>query len=241
MAVKYTKISGIAKPADISYYKELAMLAGFDGTDWYAPHIDSDGNLKNRNLIWNTSSLAWEAATGSLTSGNNVTVNNFPATYVKDATLIQVRDYLDTVEGKLQTLIEQTDTVEAVLGFIQAKTDNLDITQSVSRNPTLGQGKTILYGTISQSGAGTTELVGAQGGSLKIKVVSYVFVMSLLGTIKFIGTGDLTGAMDIGTNGGAVVLGQPSSPLFETSANAALSIVTTLGAAKGHFSYFVEA
>src|SRR3990167_7664945 len=101
-------------------------------------------------------------------------------------------------------------------------------------NPSLGQGKTLVFAAISQGSAGTTELVAAQGGVLKIKVVSYVFTMSLAGTAKFTGTADLTGAMDILASGGAVVLGQPSAPLFQTSANAALSIVTTTGAAKGH-------
>lgn len=107
-------------------------------------------------------------------------------------------------------------------------------------NPSTGQGKTLLYGTIAQGAAGTTILVAAQGASMKVKVVSYVFTLSLAGTAKFTATSDITGAMDIAASGGAVVLGQPSSPLFETGANQALSIVTTGGAAKGHFSYFVE-
>jgi hypothetical protein len=110
-----------------------------------------------------------------------------------------------------------------------------------SRNPSLGQGTFLQYGVITQAGAGTTQLVAAQGGSLKIKVVSYVFTMSVTGTAKFSATADLTGVMDISATGGAVVLGQPSVPLFETGANQSLSIVTTGGSAKGHFSYFVEA
>jgi hypothetical protein len=109
-----------------------------------------------------------------------------------------------------------------------------------SINPSLGQGKTLLYGTIAQGGAGTTLLVAAQGASLKIKVVSYVFTLSAAGTAKFSDTSDLTGAMSIAASGGAVVLGQPSSPLFITAANQALSIITTGGAANGHFSYYVE-
>jgi hypothetical protein len=107
-------------------------------------------------------------------------------------------------------------------------------------NPSTGEGKTLLYGAINQSVAGTTQLVAAQGSGNKIKVVSYVFTMSATGTVKFTGTSDLTGAMDVVANGGAVVLGKPSSPLFETGANQALSIVTTGGSAKGHFSYFIE-
>ena len=38
------------------------------------------GAIQSRSYIWNTGTLAWEAATGSLTGGGTVTVNNFPAT-----------------------------------------------------------------------------------------------------------------------------------------------------------------
>jgi len=60
---------------------KLNLVAGIpEGEDAvYILNADSHGNLKTRNLIWNPSSLAWEAATGSLAGGGNVTVNNFPA------------------------------------------------------------------------------------------------------------------------------------------------------------------
>lgn len=104
-----------------------------------------------------------------------------------------------------------------------------------------GQGKTLLFVAIAQAVAGTTQLVAAQGAGLKVKVVSYVFMLSLAGTAKFTGTADLTGAFDVAASGGVSAVGQPSAHLFETAANAALSIVTTIGAARGHLSYFVEA
>ena len=53
---------------------------GFDGTNYYRASVDSDGAGLVRNLIWNSSTLAWEKATGSLAGGSTVTVNNFPAT-----------------------------------------------------------------------------------------------------------------------------------------------------------------
>jgi len=37
--------------------------------------------VQANNYIWNVNSLAWEKATGSLTEGQNVTVNNFPSSY----------------------------------------------------------------------------------------------------------------------------------------------------------------
>ena len=48
--------------------------------------VDSElGGLASRQYIWNTTSLAWEKATGSSGSGN-VTVTNFPATQNVDIT-----------------------------------------------------------------------------------------------------------------------------------------------------------
>lgn len=109
-------------------------------------------------------------------------------------------------------------------------------------NPDTGQGKTLLFAPIAQGAAGTTALVGANASN-KIKVVSYVFVMSAAGTFKFTdGTVDLTGAMDVAANGGVSAIGQPSAHLMETAAiNRPLNIVTTVGAARGHISYFLEA
>lgn len=42
--------------------------------------VSSDGHLYVNNYIWNTITLDWEAATGSLSGGNAVTINNFPST-----------------------------------------------------------------------------------------------------------------------------------------------------------------
>lgn len=47
------------------------------------------------------------------------------STRASEATLVQVRDYLDTVETKFQTLIDQTDTVEANLQSTNTKLDTL--------------------------------------------------------------------------------------------------------------------
>lgn len=101
-------------------------------------------------------------------------------------------------------------------------------------------GKTLQFVAIAQGAAGTTALVSAAGAGVKIKVVSYVFTLSADGTAKFTGTGDLTGAMDVAAKGGVVAVGHAQNHLLETAANAALSIVTTGGAAKGHLAYFVE-
>lgn len=57
-------------------------MAGYDpvADRFFFMAADEGGNLSVRNLIWNTDTLAWEAATGSLGSGGAVEVTNFPAT-----------------------------------------------------------------------------------------------------------------------------------------------------------------
>jgi len=104
-----------------------------------------------------------------------------------------------------------------------------------------GQGRNLLFGPIAQGAPGTTQLA-AGDPTKKLKMVSYAFVISAAGTVKFAdAAGDLTGAFPVVANAGVVAVGQPSSHLFETGVNKALSIVTTGGAASGHFSYFLEA
>jgi hypothetical protein len=103
-----------------------------------------------------------------------------------------------------------------------------------------GQGKNLQFAPISTAASGATQLVAAQGGALKIKVVSYVLVASSAVTVKFQqGSTDVTGAMSLAANGGIVVASV--AHMFETAANAALNI--NLGGAvqvSGHIAYFVE-
>lgn len=115
-------------------------------------------------------------------------------------------------------------------------------TDTIPVSVATGAGQTLLFAAISQGAAGTTTLVSADA-TKKIKVVSYVFVMSAAGTAKFIDSTptDLTGAMAIAANGGVSAIGNSFSPLFATAVNKSLQIVTTVGAAAGHISYFLEA
>lgn len=148
-------------------------------------------------------------------------------------------------EATLLTRLQAADTLTGVttVAAVTAITNALPVGSNVigGVNQVTGQGRTLLFVPIAQAVAGTTQLVAAQGGALKIKVVSYAFTLSIAGTVKFTGAADLTGAFDLAANGGVAAIGQPSAHLFETAANAALSIVSTLGAAKGHIGYFVEA
>lgn len=103
-----------------------------------------------------------------------------------------------------------------------------------------GQGRALLFKVIAQSGPGTTCLVPADA-TKRVKVVSYIVVLSDAGTIKFTDSdGDLTGAMPILGNGGISAPGQASSHWFETGIAKALYVVTTGGSALGHLAYFLE-
>lgn len=96
----------------------------------------------------------------------------------------------------------------------------------------------ITYVSVAQGAAGTTVLAAASTGK-RHKVVSVIIVLSAAGTLKFTGSGDKTGAMDLAANAGFVA---PSGAhaYFETDAGEALSIVTTGGAARGVVGIITE-
>ena len=101
------------------------------------------------------------------------------------------------------------------------------------------QGLPLQYGSISVT-AGTTQLVAAPSDNRRVKVCSYAVVADAAATVKFSDGTDLTGAMSFLANGGIAAAGQASSPWFATGKGLALSIVTTGGAVRGHYSFLVE-
>ena len=89
----------------------------------------------------------------------------------------------------------------------------------------------LTYVSVAQGAAGTTELAAAVTGQ-KHKVMGAILVMDAAGTLKFTGTADLTGAMDLAANAGFVLPNNPL-PYMQSSVGVALSLVTTVGKAKG--------
>lgn len=85
--------------------------------------------------------------------------------------------------------------------------------------------------SVAQGAAGTTLLAAAVAGR-RHKIVGAVLTMGATGTLKFTGTGDLSGAMNVSETGG-FVLPTNNLPYMQASTNADLSLVTTGGAAKG--------
>ena len=87
-----------------SHIQRITHLYGYDDVNntWYALDADTAGNLIVRNLIWNTDTLAWEAATGSLGAGGAVEVTNFPA-ILTDAQL-RASDVKVSLDGESVTV-----------------------------------------------------------------------------------------------------------------------------------------
>lgn len=139
--------------------------------------------------------------------------------------------------------VDVTDRVGRLLGIVASITNALPAGANTigAVNQTTGQGKTLLFASISTAASGATQLVAADA-TRKIKVVGYTVVCAAAVTVKFQSAAvDLTGAMPFAANGGAAPTGQPSAHLFETAVNAALNI--NLGGAvqvSGHLAYFLE-
>jgi len=114
------------------------------------------------------------------------------------------------------------------------------VSGTVTANAATSHGKTITYVSIAQGAAGTTALAAASPGN-RHKLLGLVVTMSAAGTLKLVdGASDMTGAMDIAASGGFVL---PTSiiPYLSGTANTALNLVTTTGAAKGVAIILTEA
>lgn len=115
------------------------------------------------------------------------------------------------------------------------------VSGTVVANPATYAGKTITYVPVNQSVAGSTTLAAADA-SKKHKVLGMLLTMNLAGTLKLTdGAADLLGPCDVGITGGFVA---PTSviPYTETGAvNRALTLTTSLGAARGVVVVLTEA
>jgi hypothetical protein len=107
-------------------------------------------------------------------------------------------------------------------------------------NPDIAAGRTVTYVSVAQGAAGTTVLAVAEPDK-KHKLLGGLLVMSATGTLKFTsGSTELSGPMDIVTNGGFTA--PPSNfPYTETLyVNQALNLVTTVGKANGFVVILTE-
>jgi len=93
---------------------------------------------------------------------------------------------------------------------------------------------------IAQGAAGTDVIIAAAPAGYRHVIYGYVLTLSATGTVKFTttGIGDLSGAMDVLAGGGmAIVSGDEDFPLFVCNPAGSFSVVSTVGAARGHVLY----
>lgn len=167
------------------------------------------------------------------------------------------------IVASITSAVDISDRAGRALGVIASITNPVDISDRAGRalgviasitaalpagantigavNQTTGQGKTLLFASVSTAASGQTAIVAASGGN-KTKVVSYVLVASAAVTAQWqSGATGLSGAMALAANGGISAVGQPSAHLFETAVNTALNL--NLGGAvqvSGHIAYIQE-
>jgi len=111
-------------------------------------------------------------------------------------------------------------------------------------NPSLGQGKTLQYGTISLA-SGSVSLVGAPGTGTAIYIVGISISAGTVGAFNFaqgVGAAVLTGTISVDQYGGFVDRGQPTSPVLKGAAGSQIYLNVLSGTPNlgGYFSYFVE-
>ena len=130
---------------------------------------DDRGNLRVKLFTGQSTTPGIAATTDGISAAAiGLHVNAFAYMY-NGATLDRIRG--DTTNGldvdvtRMAALVAGSATIGAV-------------------NQTTGQGKTLLFGVITQAGAGTTALVSASAAN-KVKLVSYVVVLDAAGSVKF--------------------------------------------------------
>jgi hypothetical protein len=181
--------------------------------------------------------------------GNSITVDNAGLANLDVAlsTRTKPADQQHTIvdSGTLTAVTAITNPLPAgtnVIGHVITDTGSTTaVTGSVTVVPTTYFGKTLTYVPVNQGASGTTTLAVADA-TKKHKVVGMVLTMSLTGTLKLSdGVADLLGPCDVATTGGFVA---PTSiiPYTETGAiNRALTLTTTVGAARGVVVILTEA
>lgn len=91
------------------YPKNPVIIAGFDGTDYTLVDVDSEGRLITRNLVWDTSTLAWVSM--PLTTGggpsSDVNVTNWPADMATDTSISETNNLLEALADPYQMAVDE--------------------------------------------------------------------------------------------------------------------------------------
>jgi hypothetical protein len=178
-------------------------------------------------------------AQGSTINTVVVSSSALPTGAATSANQTTIIGHVDGIEGLLTTIDADSGNISTKIDTLAGAVSGTEMQVDVLTIPT-AFGKALTYVPVAQGAAGTTVLAAASPDN-KHKIMGASLTLSVLGTLKFLdGTGDLTGAMDIAATGGFV---WPTSmlPYQQTATNSALSITTTLGAAKGVVIILTEA
>lgn len=104
----------------------------------------------------------------------------------------------------------------------------------------LEYGEVLLTAPIALAASG--DIVAAPGASKRIVVTAVVLSKSTSGTVTFrSGTTNLSGAIDLNTQGGLTAVGTRDDPVLVCAPNETLNAVISAGSAAGWVTYFVEA
>ena len=127
------------------------------------------------------------------------------------------------------------DLITTLPVSIGASTNRIGATYDVSGQVIDQDGtvRTISRSFANATGSGNTEVVPAQGGSIRIRVLSYYFIGTIAVTVKFqSATTDISPGLPVGATGG---ISAPYNPhgWFQTSANEALNINLGIATAVG--------
>lgn len=152
-----------------------------------------------------------------------------------------------TVDGTVVAAGTQTVAGTVVVSTIAAGTVVATAagTQVVSGtvSQTLGQGKTLSWGTVNLT-TGSVSLVNPGTGTVAY-IVSMTLSAGTVGIIQFlqgVGAAALSGPIPLDQYGGFVSNGQPSSPILKSASGSQvyLQITSGIGTLGGFYSYFVE-
>ena len=104
-----------------------------------------------------------------------------------------------------------------------------------------GTVRTVNYAFINANTLGSMQLVAAQGGAVRVRVLSAVVVTTLAVSVKFQSAAtDISATFPFGANGGLVINYSPQG-WFQTVANEALNVNLGLATATGVQVAWVQA
>lgn len=104
----------------MSSWGNRRKIAGIDNNSQYDANIDQFGNLRVRNLIWDTGLLAWIAQTAGEGGGGggDVSVLNWPEVYPVSGTVTAEVSFPATQQTQEQALAVLIDEASATITYI---------------------------------------------------------------------------------------------------------------------------